>query len=220
MAPAAVAARDIWKSYDRGRVSVLLGVDLIVQRGETVALCGASGSGKSTLLNIIGGLDSPDRGEVLIEDKPIRTPRERTELLRHAVGFVFQLHNLVPDLTLTENCLVPAFAAGRRPVDVMERIVGLLEATGIAHRAERPVQELSGGERQRAALCRALVNRPRIVLADEPTGSLDEANGAKVFQLLLDLVSREQATLVLATHDRDLAAHCGRVVHVRDGRIE
>lgn len=220
MTPPIVHARDIWKSFDRDRIRVLQGVDLIVRTGETVALCGASGSGKSTVLNIMGGLDSPDRGDVLIDGKPIRTPAERTALLRHTAGFVFQLHNLIPDLTLRENCLVPALAAGRHPRDVRPRIEQLLEATGIAHRIDRPVQELSGGERQRAALCRALVNRPRLLLADEPTGSLDEENGARIFDLLLDLVRREQVTLVLATHDRALAGRCERVVLVRDGRIE
>lgn len=209
----------MWKSYDAGRIRVLQGIDLAVGAGETVALCGASGSGKSTLLNILGGLDSPDRGDVHVEGHPIRTPDQRTHLLRHTVGFVFQLHNLIPDLTLRENCLIPALAAGRRPREVEDRVRELLDATGIAHRIDRPVQELSGGERQRAALCRALVNRPRLVLADEPTGSLDEANGARIFQLLLDLVAREKATLIVATHDRALADACGRLVLVRDGRL-
>jgi ABC-type lipoprotein export system ATPase subunit len=218
-AASVVVAHNIWKSYDRGRITVLQGVDLSVRQGETVALCGASGSGKSTLLNILGGLDSPDHGEVLVEGKPVRTADERTALLRHTVGFVFQLHNLIGDLTLMENCLVPALAAGRRPADVRDRIMHLLEATGIVHRARRPVQELSGGERQRAAVCRALVNQPHIVLADEPTGSLDLENGRKVFDVLLELVAREQVTLVLATHDRELAESCQRLVLVRDGRL-
>jgi len=214
-----ITATGLWKSFDRGRIRVLQGVDLRVQAGETVALCGASGSGKSTLLNILGGLDSPDEGEVRVDNQPIRTPAQRTALLRHTVGFVFQLHNLVPDLTLRENCLVPALAAGRRPAEALPRIQELLAATGIAHRIDRPAQELSGGERQRAALCRALVNRPRLVLADEPTGSLDEENGARIFRLLIDLVARENATLILATHDRPLAESCSRLVLVRDGRI-
>lgn len=217
--PPLVRADGLWKTFDTGRITVLQGVDLTIHAGETVALCGASGSGKSTLLNILGGLDSPDEGEVRIDGRPIRTPQERTALLRHTVGFVFQLHNLVPDLTLRENCLVPALAAGRRPRDANGRIEELLEATGIAHRIDRPVQELSGGERQRAAVCRALVNRPRLVLADEPTGSLDEENGARVFNMLVDLVAREDATLILATHDRTLAESCSRLLLVRDGRL-
>ena len=217
--PPIVSVRGLWKSYDSGRIRVLQGVDLHVHAGETVALCGASGSGKSTLLNILGGLDSPDEGDVHLDGHPIRTPEQRTALLRDTVGFVFQLHNLIPDLTLRENCLVPALAAGRHPREVKTRVEELLEATGIAHRIDRPVQELSGGERQRAALCRALVNRPRLVLADEPTGSLDEENGTRVFKMLIDLVARESATLILATHDRSLAEACGRLVLVRDGRI-
>lgn len=214
-----IHARGIWKSFDHGRITVLQGVDLNVEAGETVALCGASGSGKSTLLNILGGLDSPDHGEVKIDGHAIKTPDERTQLLRNTVGFVFQLHNLIPDLTLLENCLVPALAAGRSPAQSRDRIMHLLKATGIDERANRPVQELSGGERQRATLCRALVNKPRIVLADEPTGSLDEQNGQRVFELLLNLVARENATLILATHDRQLAEKCGRLVLVRDGRL-
>lgn len=214
-----IRAEGLRKAYDAGRIRVLQGVDLTVTAGETVALCGASGSGKSTLLNILGGLDSPDEGGVEIAGRPIRTQAQRTALLRHTVGFVFQLHNLVPDLTLRENCLLPALAAGRTPAGADERIRELLGATGIAHRIDRPVQELSGGERQRAALCRALVNRPRLVLADEPTGSLDEENGRRVFDLLLNLVAREGVTLVVATHDRSLAEACGRLVLVRDGRI-
>lgn len=214
-----IHATGLWKSFDRDRIRVLQGVDLTVHAGATVALCGASGSGKSTLLNILGGLDSPDRGEVLVDGASIRTAAERTRLLRHTTGFVFQLHNLIPDLSLRENCLVPALAAGRHPRDVRARIEQLLEATGIAHRIDRPVQELSGGERQRAAVCRALVNQPRLLLADEPTGSLDEENGARILDLLLNLVQREQVTLILATHDRALAERCGRLVLVRDGRI-
>jgi len=216
---AIVQARHLWKSFDQGRIPVLQGIDLVVHPGETVALCGASGSGKSTLLNILGGIDSPDDGTVLVDGQPIRSPDKRTNLLRHTAGFVFQLHNLIPDLTLRENCQLPALAAGRRPLDVRARIEHLLELTGIIHRIDRPVQELSGGERQRAALCRALVNRPRLLLADEPTGSLDEENGARVFNLLLELVARENATLILATHDRALAEGCSRLVLVRDGRL-
>lgn len=218
-APVLVRARDIWKSYDSGRIPVLQGVDLEVRTGETVALCGASGSGKSTLLNILGGLDSPCNGDVAIDGTTVRTQKQRTGLLRNSAGFVFQLHNLIPDLTLMENCLVPALAAGRTPKQVSSRIMELLEVTGIAHRANRPVQELSGGERQRAALCRALVNRPRLLLADEPTGSLDEENGSRILQLLLDLAKQEKATLILATHDRRLAESCSRLLLIRDGRF-
>jgi len=213
-----IEASNIWKAFDHGRIQVLQGAGLTVHRGETIALCGASGSGKSTLLNIIGGLDAPDEGEVRIHGRIPRTTEDRTRLRRETVGFVFQLHNLIPDLTLVENCLVPALAAGARPRDRLERIHHLLEATGIRHRADRPVQELSGGERQRAAICRALVNEPSIILADEPTGSLDEASGRQVLDLLFDLVARDAATLVMATHDRAVAERCDRIVVMRDGR--
>jgi ABC-type lipoprotein export system ATPase subunit len=215
-----LSASDVHKSFDGGRISVLRGVSLKVRAGESVALCGTSGSGKSTLLNILGGLDIPDTGTVEMGRRRIATAAERTWALRHTVGFVFQLHNLIPDLTLEENCLIPALATGGSLEEARERVNGLLEATGIAHRATRPVQQLSGGERQRAALCRALVNRPAVLLADEPTGSLDESNGAKVLELMFGLMATEATTLVVATHDRSVAEACSRLVVIRNGLID
>ena len=140
-------------------------------------------------------------------------------LLRHEIGFVFQLHNLIPDLTLEENCLIPTVAAGVDRMDAMARLRELTDRTGLNHRLGSKIQKLSGGERQRTALCRALMNKPRILLADEPTGSLDEATSARVFNLLLEIVAREGVTLVMATHDRGLANKCGRLIEMRDGRI-
>jgi ABC-type lipoprotein export system ATPase subunit len=135
------------------------------------------------------------------------------------VGFVFQLHNLIPDLTLAENCLIPSVAAGVPRREALERLQQLAEGTGLSHRLQHRIQKLSGGERQRTALCRALMNRPRILLADEPTGSLDERTSAQVFDLLLNLAVREGVTLVMATHDRDLAERCHRTVVMKDGKI-
>jgi ABC-type lipoprotein export system ATPase subunit len=140
-------------------------------------------------------------------------------LLRHEVGFVFQLHNLIPDLTLEENCLIPTVAAGLDRRAAMARLRELTDRTGLSHRLGSKIQKLSGGERQRTALCRALMNKPRILLADEPTGSLDEATSATVFDLLLEIVANEGVTLVMATHDRGLAARCGRLIEMHDGRI-
>jgi ABC-type lipoprotein export system ATPase subunit len=145
--------------------------------------------------------------------------RERVDLLRHKVGFVFQLHHLMPDLTLEENCLVPVIAAGGKRADAMQRLHELAEATGVVHQLKQRVRELSGGERQRGALVRSLMNEPELLLGDEPTGALDEANREKVFALLLDLVRSKGRTLVMATHDLDLARRCDRVVRMRDGRI-
>lgn len=214
-----VEIQDVWKSFDRGRIEVLKGVDLKVRRGETVALCGTSGCGKSTLLNVIAGLEDADRGSVRTAGRTIGSERERVDLLRHDVGFVFQLHHLMPDLTLEENCLVPVIASGGRKADAMKRLAELAEATGVTQQLKQRVRELSGGERQRGALVRSLMNEPDLLLGDEPTGALDEANRERVFAMLLDLVRANGRTLVMATHDLDLAMRCDRVIRMRDGRI-
>lgn len=212
-------ASDVWKSYDDGAIRVLRGVDFEATTGQTVAFCGASGCGKSTLLQLLGGLDTPDRGSVSVNGVELNRHGNGVRLLRHEVGFVFQLHNLIPDLTLEENCLIPAFAAGLDRKSARDRVRLLADRTGLTHRLDSRIQKLSGGERQRTALCRAIMNRPKILLADEPTGSLDEATSASVFALLLELVATEGVTLVMATHDRALARRCDRVVEMHDGRI-
>jgi ABC-type lipoprotein export system ATPase subunit len=212
-------AEDVWKSYDDGAIEVLQGVDFEVAEGETVALCGPSGCGKSTLLHLFGGLDLPDRGRVSVNGIKVNRHRNLLHLLRHEVGFVFQLHNLIPDLTLAENCLIPTVAAGIDRYIAQERLRELTERTGLTHRLGQHIQKLSGGERQRTALCRALMNKPKILLADEPTGSLDEHTSGTVFELLLDIVATEGVTLVMATHDRSLAGRCDRLLEMRGGRI-
>lgn len=212
-------ARDVWKSYDGGRVTVLRGVSCAIHAGETVALWGPSGSGKSTLLHLLGGLDTPDRGEVTICGLSPRAERNRLELRRRRVGFVFQLHNLIADLTLAENLQIPAIAAGSPPAETAARIRELTARVGLGARLDHRVQDLSGGERQRTALCRALMHRPRLVLADEPTGALDEDTGADVFNLLRELARAEGAAVVLATHERRFAEACDRLVRVRDGTL-
>jgi lipoprotein-releasing system ATP-binding protein len=212
-------AEDVWKSYDEGAIAVLKGVSFEAVQGQTVALCGPSGCGKSTLLHLFGGLDTPDRGKVSVNNIEINRQRNLLRLLRHEVGFVFQLHNLIPDLTLEENCLIPTVAAGVDRRTAQARLHQLTERTGLSHRLGHRIQKLSGGERQRTALCRALMNKPKILLADEPTGSLDEKSSAAVFDLLLDIVATEGVTLVMATHDRGLAARCDRLLEMQDGRI-
>jgi ABC-type lipoprotein export system ATPase subunit len=212
-------AEDVWKSYDNGAIAVLRGVDFTGFEGETVALCGPSGCGKSTLLHLLGGLDEPDRGRICVNGKELNRHSSPLHLLRHEVGFVFQLHNLIPDLTLEENCLIPTVAAGLDRKTAMARLHELTDRTGLSHRLGSKIQKLSGGERQRTALCRALMNKPRILLADEPTGSLDEATSATVFDLLLEIARNEGVTLVMATHDRALASRCGRLIEMHDGRI-
>jgi ABC-type lipoprotein export system ATPase subunit len=212
-------AENLWKSYDEGTVAVLKGMDCEVSAGQTVALCGPSGCGKSTLLHLFGGLDMPDRGRISVNGVEVNRHSNLLRLLRHEVGFVFQLHNLIPDLTLAENCLIPTVAAGIDGRTAKARLVELAERTGLSHRLGHRIQKLSGGERQRTALCRALMNRPKILLADEPTGSLDEQASNVVFDLLLDLVATEGATLLMATHDRSLAGRCDRLVEMHDGKI-
>lgn len=214
-----VRAEDLWKSYDEGTVTVLKGVDLECPEGRSVALCGPSGCGKSTLLHLIAGLDQPDRGRIWVNGAELDGKRDRLSLLRHEIGIVFQLHNLIPDLTLEENCLIPSVAAGMNQRLARQRLAELAERTGLSHRLRHRVQKLSGGERQRTALCRALMNRPRILLADEPTGSLDETTGGKVFDLLLELVADEGVTMLMATHDRALAGRCHQIVEMHDGQI-
>ena len=212
-------AEDVWKGYDHGAITVLRGVNFTCFEGKTVALCGPSGCGKSTLLHLLGGLDEPDRGRVSVNSKELNRHSSRLRMLRHEVGFVFQLHNLIPDLTLEENCLIPTVAAGMDRKAASARLRELTDRTGLSHRLGSKIQKLSGGERQRTALCRALMNKPRILLADEPTGSLDEATSATVFDLLLEIAANEGLTLVMATHDRGLAARCERIIEMSDGKI-
>jgi ABC-type lipoprotein export system ATPase subunit len=214
-----VTARDLWKTYDGGRVTVLQGVSLDVRAGEVVALWGSSGSGKSTLLHLLGGLDLPDRGELCVCGRDPRVEADRLELRRRQLGFVFQLHNLIPDLTVAENLRVPALAIGRPAAETLARLQKLAGEVGIAHRLDHRIQDLSGGERQRVAICRALMNAPRLLLADEPTGSLDEATGDLVFSLLKELAAREGIAVVLATHERRFAEACHRRLRVRDGKV-
>jgi ABC-type lipoprotein export system ATPase subunit len=212
--------RGVSKSYDDGRIPVLRDVTLTIRAGELVALWGASGSGKSTLLHLLGGLDVPDRGELIVCGMNPRGEANRLALRRHRIGFVFQLHNLIPDLTVEENLRVPALAVGRDTRATTARIRQLAEQVGMAHRLNHRIQDLSGGERQRTAICRALINQPELLLADEPTGSLDESTGATVFELLKQLAERDRIAVVLATHERRFAEACHRIIRVRDGKLD
>ena len=218
-APVVISAVDLWKNYDQGAIAVLNGVDLEAHKGQAIALCGPSGCGKSTLLHLIGGLDQPSNGTVTVNGKQLGRGRDMVHFMRHEVGFIFQLHNLIPDLTMEENCLLPAVAAGTERGKALNRLHELAELTGLRSRLKHRIQKLSGGERQRTAICRALMNRPGILLADEPTGSLDEKTSGAVFELLLNLAHTEHVTLLMATHDRSLAAACDRMLEMHDGRI-
>ncbi len=215
-----ISVKNVTKSFDKGLIQVLRGIDLEIEQGETVALCGPSGGGKSTLLHLIAGIDEPDSGEIIIDGKSLLNEAARTQMLRHTIGFVFQLHNLIPDLSLEENCLIPAVATGKSRTQARQRLLQLAERIGISHRLKNRIQELSGGERQRTAICRALMNHPSIIIADEPTGALDEQNRDLVLNLLLELVEEENATLIMATHDPELAARCQNTYHIVDGMIQ
>ena len=214
-------ARNLSKSYNVGdrRIPVLNAVSLAVEAGEFLVIQGESGSGKTTLLSLLSGLDRPDAGRVVIEDRDITDLAEDdlAPIRNTTFGFVFQAFHLVPSLTALENVMFPAELRGDS--DARARAEKLLARVGLTARAESLPHQLSGGEKQRCAICRALVNDPRIVFADEPTGNLDSDNGRAVLELLRELHRERQATLVLVTHNAEIARDAGRVVRLRDGRI-
>lgn len=215
-----ITAAGVQKSFDKGRISVLRGVHLTINRGEIVALWGGSGSGKTTLLHMLGGLDSPDSGIMTVAGLNPAFSKDRLQLRREKVGFIFQLHNLIADLTLLENCLITAVATGGVTEIYQARFKELAGFLGITHLQHQRIQELSGGERQRVAICRALMHQPQIILADEPTGSLDEDTGVIVFEMLKKMAKKENVTVVMATHERRFAESCDRIFQVRKGVAE
>lgn len=215
-----VRLRGVSKAYDDGatRHDVLAGIDLDLEAGELVALLGPSGSGKSTLLNIIAGLDSPDDGTVEVSGNELgaMSERGRTLLRRREIGFVFQFFNLIPTLTVLENVLLPLELTGTRD---RARARALLERVGLADRERAFPEELSGGEQQRIAIARALAHQPKLLLADEPTGNLDSATGARVLDLLTDLIRESGTAMVIATHSHEVVDRAHRVLTLHDGVI-
>jgi predicted ABC-type transport system involved in lysophospholipase L1 biosynthesis ATPase subunit len=225
MADPLIAAAGLTKTYGSGptAVTALTGVDLEVAAGERVAVVGKSGSGKSTLMNLLGGLDVPTAGTLRVAGRDLAalSRRQLADYRLTSVGFVFQSFHLLPNKTALENVELPLLLAGRPPAERRARARELLEAVEMGHRTGHLPPQLSGGEKQRVAVARALVNRPRLVLADEPTGNLDSASAASVMALLLAQVRDRGVTLVLVTHDEDLAARSAdRAIRMRDGRIE
>jgi len=218
-----VELRGVFKTYRLGKhiVRALQGIDLAVQRGEVVALTGPSGSGKSTLLNLCGLIDTPDSGDVLLDGKSVAGLDEtgRTLLRRDALGFVFQSFNLVPVMTVAENVDYPLFIAGVPAAERRERVAAQLVAVGLEEHARHRPDALSGGQRQRVAIARALVKRPRLVIADEPTASLDSHTADQVLELMRERCHAEGAAFVIATHDARLTQRCDRVVALLDGRL-
>jgi lipoprotein-releasing system ATP-binding protein len=225
-----LTATNLHKTYrkDAVEVPVLRGLDLEVYPGEFLSVVGASGSGKSTMLHLLGTLDKPDEGQVCLDGERIdNLPGDRRDTLRNQTfGYIFQFYHLLPELSTLENVLVPQMIAHslfswlRYRGEMKKRATHLLERVGLGHRLTHKPRELSGGEMQRAAIARALINQPRILLADEPTGNLDATNGADIIGLLRDLNRQDGLTIIMVTHNLDIVAETDRVVRMVEGRVE
>lgn len=220
---ALIRIKDLYKTYGSSgkAVDVLKGVDLSIEKGETVSIIGASGAGKSTLLNIMGALDRPTSGEIFYgEDRISGFNEKRLAAFRNKfIGFVFQFHHLLPEFTAIENVMLPALIGGTGPAEAREKAEGLLREVGLGNRLDHKPGELSGGEQQRAAVVRALIQAPELVLADEPTGNLDTRTGEDVFELLHGLNRVRRTTMVIVTHNEKLAGRADRAFRMVDGRI-
>ena len=212
--------KDITKSF--GSLQVLKGIDLHIDKGEVVSIVGPSGAGKTTLLQIIGTLDRPDTGTVIVDgiDTSKLSTKKLADFRNQHLGFVFQFHQLLPEFTAIENIMIPAYIAGVSQKQAKQRAKELLDFMGLADRASHKPNELSGGEKQRVAVARALVNNPAVILADEPSGSLDTRNKEELHQLFFDLRDKFGQTFVIVTHDEGLAALTDRTIHLKDGVIE
>lgn len=212
--------RNITKSF--GSLQVLKGIDLHIDKGEVVSIVGPSGAGKTTLLQIIGTLDRPDNGTVCVDsvDTTTLSRNQLSDFRNLHLGFVFQFHQLLPEFTAIENIMIPAYIAGRSNKEAKTRAEELLQFMGLADRAHHKPSELSGGEKQRVAVARALVNNPAVILADEPSGSLDTKNKQELHQLFFDLRNKYGQTFVIVTHDEELATLTDRTIHMRDGLLE
>jgi len=218
-----IQVENLVKTYQLGRVSIpaLRGISFDVAKGEFLVVMGPSGSGKTTLLNLIGAIDKPTSGKISIDDRDITTlgEGELTKLRRHKIGFIFQFYNLIPALTALENVELPMLTAGVSRKDASKRASQLLETVGLAERVAHLPDELSGGEQQRVAIARALANKPRVILADEPTGDLDTKTGIEVVQILYDTSKKENATVIVVTHDPAITEKADRILRMRDGNI-
>ena len=213
------------KAYKKGtenEVDALRGITIQIQRGEMVSIMGSSGSGKTTLLNIIGGLDSPTEGAVYIDNKDISklSDKELTMLRRHKIGFIFQSYNLLPVLSAFENVELPMLIAGVDTEERRKRALELLDTVGLSDRIKHKPDELSGGQKQRVAIARSLANKPSVLLCDEPTGDLDTKTGDQIMSLFEEINKKEQQSIVIVTHDPNIAKRTIRTFHIKDGLIE
>lgn len=219
-----IKIKNLKKTYDDGTVKALNGIDLEIKEGEFVSIMGPSGSGKSTLLNMIGALDIAEEGEIEVAGIDLIKTRDLSEFRSKNLGFVFQLHNLIPNLTAIENVQMPllesSYTKKKTESQRIELAKNILETVGLGEKIDKKPTKLSGGERQRVAIARALMNNPSIILADEPTGSLDSKTGQVILNLLKDLHEKEKTTLILVTHDPHVANMAGRVITVLDGKIQ
>ena len=211
---------NIHKSF--GSLEVLKGIDLEIAKGEVVSIVGPSGAGKTTLLQIMGTLDRADSGQVIINDTDIARLGQKSlaRFRNRQIGFVFQFHQLLPEFTALENVMIPGLIGGNSRKQTRQRALQLLDFMGLSERADHKPSELSGGEKQHVAVARALINEPAVILADEPSGSLDSANKAELHRLFFDLRDRLGQTFVIVTHDEELARTTDRTIHLRDGKIE
>ncbi|WP_407421619.1 ABC transporter ATP-binding protein [Methanobrevibacter sp.] len=210
---------NVLKQYDGGAVTALNNINLSIEKGSFVSIIGPSGSGKSTLLNMLGALDTPDSGHVLINGVDLAREKDLSDFRRHEIGFIFQLHNLLPNLNVQENVEIPLMDADMSEKDKHRRALLFIEAVGLLDKKKQKPNKLSGGERQRVAIARALVNFPSIILADEPTGALDTKNGQKVLDVLRFVHESIDATLIIVTHDIDVARLADRTIEIRDGQV-
>ncbi|MBF1501683.1 ABC transporter ATP-binding protein [Prevotella pallens] len=214
-----IEIKGVTKSF--GSLQVLKGIDLCIEKGEIVSIVGPSGAGKTTLLQILGTLDKPDSGSVVVDGIETSTlsTNKLSEFRNKHLGFVFQFHQLLPEFTATENIMIPAYIAGMKNKEAYNRAEELLEFMGLSDRANHKPNELSGGEKQRVAVARALMNNPAVILADEPSGSLDSKNKEELHKLFFDLRDKFGQTFVIVTHDETLATLTDRTIHLKDGRI-
>lgn len=212
-------AQNIFKNY--GSLQVLKGVDLHIEKGEIVSIAGSSGAGKSTLLHILGTLDTADRGSLQLNNTDVLSLKEKklANFRNRNIGFVFQFHHLLPEFSALENICIPGWIAGDKTPDVEKRALDLLELLHLRDRNSHKPSELSGGEQQRVAVARALINRPHIVMADEPTGNLDSKNAGELHQLFMELRKNLGQTFLIVTHNEELAALSDRILHMKDGKI-